>query len=99
MVNVAALQILDLDFAFTRPGREIRDVALEIGEAFLVRITHDGHDQPPFGADGNADVVIIVQNEIVAFDSSVNRRHGLKRFHRRFNEKGHESEFDAVFSS
>ena len=67
----AALQILDLDFSFARLLRVIGDVPLEIGEGFFVRIAHDRHDEAALGSDRDADVVEMILDEIVAFDSAV----------------------------
>ena len=71
----AALQVFDFDFPFARLGCVIGNVALEIGETFLVGVADHGHDQAALGADGDADVEVIVLNEVVAFDPAVDRRH------------------------
>ena len=92
----AALQIFDLEFSIARSCSVIGNIAFEVGKTFLVRITHDRHNQSAFGADGYTDVVEVVLNKIVAFDAAVDDRHGLERLHTSLNKERHQTEFYAV---
>ena len=92
----AAAEVLDLDFPFARFHRVIDEVALDFGEGFLIRIANHRHDQAALRADRDADVVVVVLDEIVAIHAAVDRRHGLERADRGFDEERHEAELDPV---
>ena len=67
------LQVFDFDFAFARFDGVIGEVALDVGEGFSVRIADDRHDQPALGADGDADVEVMVLHEVVAVHAPIDR--------------------------
>src|SRR5205085_12128694 len=60
---------------------------------------YNRNDQAPFRPDGDPDVVEIILNEIVSFDSPIDRGNRLQRRHRRFNEEGHETKFQPILFS
>src|SRR5439155_1719489 len=63
------LELFDFQFSFTRFLRVVGDIPLQIGKRLFVSIAHNRNDQPPFRPDGDPDVVEIILNEIVSFDS------------------------------
>ena len=92
----AALQILDLDLPLARFHRVIGEIPLDFGEAFLIGIANDRHDEAALGADGDADVEVMVLNEVIAIDPAIDRGAALERGDGGFDEKRHEAELDAV---
>jgi hypothetical protein len=47
---------------------------LDLGEAHAVGVAHDGDHQPLLGAHGDADVVVVLEDDLVALDLGVERR-------------------------
>ena len=92
----AALQILDGDLAFLAFFGVVEDVLLDAGEGFLVAIAQHRDDEAFLGADGDADVVEVVLDDIRAIDAAVDGWHVFERLGDGFDEKGHEAELHAV---
>ena len=75
----------------------IEDGLLDLGEALAVRLADDRHDQALLGADGHADVEVMVHHEVAfAFQAGIDLRHGFQRGDGRFHEERHEAELHAV---
>ncbi len=55
-----------------------------------------GTIRPLLGADGDADVVEVVFNDVVAVDAAVDGRHVLEGLDDGFDEERHEAELHAV---
>ena len=70
--------------------------ALDLGEAHAVGVAQYRHNQAALGADGNADMVIVLVDDIVAVDLGVDRGDILQRLHRSLNEEAHQAELHAV---
>ena len=92
----AALQIGEGQLVVAGLAGQFDDLALDLGEALAVGVAHDRHDQPFFGADGDADVVVVLEHHLVALDLGVDAREGLQRADTGFGEERHEAEADAV---
>ena len=52
----------------------VDEVALDLGEGFLVGIADDRDDEAALGADGDADVEVMILHEVVAFHAAIDRR-------------------------
>ena len=73
------------------------DIEFEVGEGFLIAVVENGDDEAAFGADGDADVVVVLVDDFVTFDADVDARDGFECFDDGFDEERHEAEFDAIF--
>ena len=62
----------------------------------LVRVAHDRHDEALVGADGDADVIVVLVDEVRAVDFGVDGGNLLQRLNTRFDEKAHEAELGGV---
>ena len=58
MVKVPPFRSSRVSVPLPAPGGEVADAALDLGERHPVGVAEHGHDQPAFGADGDADVVV-----------------------------------------
>ena len=83
----AAGQLLDGELAVARPLAELGDLLLDLGEAQLIGIAHHRHDQALLGADGDADVVVVLVDDVVAVDLGVDGRDLLQRDDGRLDEE------------
>src|SRR4029079_16851504 len=61
-----------------------------------VRIAHYRYNQALVGPDRDADVVIALEDHLVALDFGIDPRAGLERADDRLREERHEAETDAV---
>ena len=93
----AAGHFLDGQLAVARPAAEIGDLRFDICETHLVGVAQDRHHQTLRCANGHADIVIILVDDLVAMDFRVDRGHFLQGADRRLGEEGHEAQLDAVF--
>ena len=75
---------------------EIGDLRFDLGEAELIGVAQHRHDQAALGADGDADVVVVLVDDVLAVDLGIDRRNFLQRLHGGFDEEAHEAELDAV---
>ena len=60
-------------FVARQPG-EARDLALDVGERHPVGVAHDRHDQAALGADRDAEVDVLLVDDVVAVDLGVDER-------------------------
>ena len=70
---------------------EIGDRRLDLGEAHAIGIAQHRHHQAALGADGNADVIVILEDDVFAVDLGVDRGDVFQRLHRRLDEEAHEA--------
>ena len=63
-----------------------------------VGVAHHRHDQPAFGADGDADVVVLLVDDLVALDLGVELRERAQRRDGGLDEERRDAEADAVRS-
>jgi len=67
----APAQVVERERIGARLFRERGDFALELGERLAVRVADDRHHEPTFGADGDANVVVLLVHDFVAPNLSV----------------------------
>src|ERR1700680_503912 len=92
----AALQLLDGELALARLLAELGDRLLDAGEREPVGVAHHRHYETLVAADGDADVVIILVDEVGAVDLGVDRGHVVQRLHHSLDEEAHEAQAHAV---
>ena len=73
-----------------------RTLPLDLRERQAIGIAQYRHHQPFAGADGDADVVVVLQHHLVALDLGVDARELAKRGDDRLDEEGRQPEADAV---
>ena len=61
-----------------------------------VRVAHHRHHEALLGADRDADVVVVLVDEILPVDLGIDRRNVLQRLDHRLGEEAHEAELRAV---
>ena len=91
-----AAQVLNRQRAVVRLRGELADAALDRRERHPVRVAQHRHDQALARADGDADVVVVLQHHLVALDLGVQSRELAKRGDRRLDEERRDAEADAV---
>src|SRR5665809_106009 len=74
-----------------RAGAEIGDSRLDLGEAHAIGVAQDRHHESALGADGDADVIIILVDDVLAVDLGVDGGDVPERLHRGLDEKAHEA--------
>ena len=62
----------------------------------MVGIAHDRHDQAALGRDRDADVVVVLVDDVVAFDLGIDVGQLLQRRDAGLDEEAHKSQPDAV---
>src|SRR4029450_13066328 len=70
----AALHLVDLELAVAGAAAVIGDALLDLGNRLLVAIAHHGHHEALVGADGDADVIIVLVDQVGAVNLGVDRR-------------------------
>ena len=75
----AAADFVRLELLRARARRQIRDRAAQAEQVLFVRVLDDGDDQPPVERDRDAEVDVLVIDDVVAVDRGVDDRHGAKR--------------------
>src|SRR5690606_38496376 len=92
----AAMQLVEGPLAITRSGGELGDGAFDLGEALPVGIANDGHHESLVGADGDADVVVVLLDDLVPLDLRVQEGELLQGTDHRAGEERHEAELQSV---
>ncbi len=72
------------------------DLLLDLRERQLVRVAQHRHDQPLAGADRDADVVVVLEDHLVALDLGVDPRKPAQRADGGLDEERRDAEADAV---
>ena len=93
----AARHVFDGEAAVFGFGGVVEDAVFDVGKAHQFGVAQDGNDEAAWRGDGDADVAVVVVDDVVAVDGGVHRRVFFQRFNGGFDEEGHEAEFDAVF--
>ena len=94
--EVAASQLIHGQFAVAALAGQILDGLLDVGQAHVVAVAqHRGH-QTTGGGDGDADVEVVVVDDVVTIQPGVHFRIALEGLHYRLHVEGHEAELDAV---
>src|SRR4051794_9180794 len=92
----APLDICERQRAVFRGLGVLADLLLDLREGEAIGITQHGHDEPFTRADGDADVVIVLQDHLVALDLRVDARKVAERADHRLDEEGRQAEPHAV---
>ncbi len=75
----AAGQLVDRELAVAGATAELGDLAFDLGEAHAVGIAHHRHHETLLGADRDADVIVVLEDDVVAVDLAVDGRDLLQR--------------------
>ena len=62
----------------------------------MVAIAKNGDDEAAFGADGDANIEVVLGDDFIAFDAGVDRGNRFEGVDGGLEEETHEAEFDAV---
>jgi hypothetical protein len=62
-----------------RAVREVGHGAADADQVFLVRVLDHRHDQPPVERHRDADVDLLVVDDVLAVDRGIDDRHGAQR--------------------
>ena len=73
-----------------------RIAVLDLRERHPVGVAEDRHDEPALGADRHADVVVVLEDDLVALDLGVELRKRAQRGDARLDEERRDAEADAV---
>src|SRR4030095_17194161 len=75
----AALHLLYLTRPVAPAPPEIGNVLLDLRERFLVAVAHHRHDQALLGPDCDADVIVVLVDDVAAVDLGVDGGRGFSR--------------------
>src|SRR5262250_1713347 len=80
------------------PCRSARlsDLLLDLRHGQRVRVPEDGNHQAAAAGHRHSDVVVVLEDDLVALDGGVHQREGLERVQRGPDEEAHEPELHAV---
>ena len=92
----SAFEVFKLDLAISGGFGESEDVLFDSGKVFLIAVAYDGYHEALVCADGDADVVVVLLDDFIAFNAGIDFGHGLQCVGYGFGEEGHEAELDAV---
>ena len=79
MVNVPPVRSSSVSVPSCGALGEVADRQLDLGERQPVGVADDRHDQAAFGADRHADVVVVLEDDLVALDLGVELRERAQR--------------------
>src|SRR5918992_1422366 len=91
-----ALQVLQGQLALAGLAREVPYRPLDVGEALFVRVAHHGDDEALLGVYGDADVVVVLEDQLVPLELGVYLGEGLQGAYCSLDEEAHKAELDAV---
>ncbi len=92
-----AAQIFQGEGPILRSLGKVADLSLDLGKGHATGVAQHRHDQAFFGADGNTDIVVILEQDFIALNFGVQPGEGFEGADDGFDEEGHEPELDAVF--
>ena len=92
----AALKLIDFKLVRLRALGEVRDGAFDVGETQAFGIAQNGNDQSLPAAHGNADVVVVAINDVVAANFRVDLWNQFERIDTGPHEERHEAELDLI---
>ena len=78
-------------------GGEIDDGALEADDVLLIGLVDDGDDEAVFESDGDADVDLVVEEDVGALDGSVEEGEGAESLSGGAGDEGEEGENDVMW--
>ena len=92
----AALHLLQLQGAVAGALAEVGDGLLDLSEAHAVRVADHGNHEALLGAHRNAQMVIVLVDEVRAVDLGIDRRDLLESLGAGLHEEAHEAELGAM---
>ena len=92
----AAREVGDRQLAVACLAAEIADALLDAREVQRVGVTQHRHDEALRRADGDTDVVVVLVDDLLAFDLGIDRRQLLEPRDAGLHEEGHEAQPGAV---
>ena len=92
----AAFEIGQGKFSFAGALGDLGEGLFDPGQVELVAVAEDGNHQAFLGADGDADVVIVLLDDLLALDPGVDGGDGPQGVDGGLDEEGHEAEFHPV---
>ena len=75
----ASLKITHLDRTFSSCFSIAEDILFDLSKSLLIAITNSRYHQSLVGADGDADIKVMLRDDFIAFNPCVYSRHGLQR--------------------
>src|SRR5882762_1931830 len=90
------LHLFGLQFFRTRALREVIHVALDAENVFLVGVFHHRDEQAPIEGHGDADVDLLVQDDVRSVQRGVQRRKRAQAGDGGLHEEGHERQLGLV---
>ncbi len=92
----AAFEVGQSQFSFAGTGSDGAEGFFEAREIELVAIAKNGDDEAAFGADGDADIKVVLGDDFIAFDAGVDGGNRFEGVDGGLEKEAHEAEFDAV---
>ena len=92
----SARQFLGAELAVLSALGEVSDGEFDFGETHAFGVPQDGNHQSLAAADGDANIVVVVVNNLATLDFGIDRRECLEGIDSRLDEERHESEFDSI---
>src|SRR5262245_59761311 len=92
----AALQLFERKLAAAGADAEIGHRRLDLGETHAIGVVQHRNDKAALGADGNADVIVVFVDDVLAVDLGIDGRNILQGLHGRLDEESHEAKLDPV---
>jgi hypothetical protein len=93
----AALHLIGLELAVARKLGEITHLLGDLDHALLVGIANDRHHEALRRVSGKADVIVFLQDEILAPERGIELREFLECRHRRLDHEGEHAHPHARF--
>ena len=96
IVNVPPESSLEAKLSVARGGGESLDFTFDLREGQSLGIAQDRDGQPAIGADGDAQVNVLVVDDVVAVDFGIDAREFAQRQHHGAGEEAHEPQANAM---
>ena len=91
-----ALHVAGHQLAVARLARQLGQLARDLEQPLLVGVLDHRHDQPAGRVGREADVVVALQDQVLAVERRVEVRERLQRRHRRDDQERHHRDLDPV---
>ena len=93
----STLKVCEIHAAIVSFGRIFKNALFDISKTFFITIPKHRHNQTFLRANGNADIVEMIFDNVRAIDASVDTGNILQGLHSGFDKKGHEAKLAAMF--
>ena len=91
-----ALDVVRAELALARLAGQLRRLARDVDDALLVDVLDDRHDQTVRRVGGEADVPVVLEDQVLAVERAVHRRVLLQRRDHRLHDEGQRRHLDAA---